>query len=270
MTNSENETVSLLEAIYLSTSDAPKALARIAMYIAINPERVLKLNVTDLAQQTGSGKASIVRYCQTLGYSGFREFKIALSGEIERDRTRRLASRPETTISNADTKISRIHRALQNSLEDTAQLLRIDQIERLTQRLQTAKRIELFGIGVSHVCADLLAIRLIWLGIQANSSNAPTLSYGLASTLDQSDLAIGISYSGVSEETQAFLTTARDAGAYTIAITTREKCPVAAVADELLLLSSSGPWPEAGSARLMPPIVLLSECIAQCLHPHPA
>lgn len=95
MTNSENETVSLLEAIYLSTSDAPKTLARIAMYIAINPERVLKLNVTDLAQQTGSGKASIVRYCQTLGYSGFREFKIALSGEIERDRTRRLASRPK-------------------------------------------------------------------------------------------------------------------------------------------------------------------------------
>lgn len=141
--------------------------------------------------------------------------------------------------------------------------MKIDQIERLTHRLQTAKRIELFGIGVSHVCADLLAIRLIWLGIQANSSNAPTLSYGLASTLSQSDLAIGISYSGVSEEMQAFLTTARDASAYTIAITTREKCPVASVADELLLLSSSGPWPVARGRICQTDTAY---CLAQRMH----
>ncbi|TIV44581.1 MAG: MurR/RpiR family transcriptional regulator [Mesorhizobium sp.] len=74
----------LLDIIYDAINTAPNALARIALYVAQDPEAVLALSIADLARNTATGSASIVRFCRTLGLSGFREFKIALSGEIER------------------------------------------------------------------------------------------------------------------------------------------------------------------------------------------
>ncbi|MCZ3378201.1 MurR/RpiR family transcriptional regulator [Rhizobium sp. AG207R] len=69
------------------------------MYIAQDPEIVLGLSVAELAHNTDSGSASIVRFCRILGFSGFREFKIALSGEIERARALDLAQRSNVAIS---------------------------------------------------------------------------------------------------------------------------------------------------------------------------
>ncbi|WP_442967338.1 hypothetical protein [Rhizobium sp. AG207R] len=55
--------------------------------------------MAELAHNTDSGSASIVRFCRILGFSGFREFKIALSGEIERARALDLAQRSNVAIS---------------------------------------------------------------------------------------------------------------------------------------------------------------------------
>lgn len=65
----------LLDMIYDAINTAPAALARVALYVAQDPEIVLGLSVAELAHNTDSGSASIVRFCRMLGFSGFREFK---------------------------------------------------------------------------------------------------------------------------------------------------------------------------------------------------
>ncbi|WP_107676178.1 MurR/RpiR family transcriptional regulator [Agrobacterium sp. LAD9] len=255
----------LLDMIYAAINSAPTALARVALYIAQDPEIILSLSVADLARNTGSGPASIVRFCRTLGFSGFRDFKIALSGEIERGRILNLAQRTAPEDIYLPPKLAVLSTALQNSIAASARMLDESQITGLAIRVRAARRIEVFGMGPSSVCADILAMRLIWLGFPVHSPSSASLSHGLARTLDNSSLAIGISSSGVTDETKDFLSIARKTGAHTMAITTRSDCPVAQNAEEVIVVTTAGAWPEAGSAMHVPSIVLLSEYLSLCL-----
>lgn len=255
----------LLDAIYDSINTASKALSRVALYVAQDPEIVLTLSVADLARRTDSGQASVVRFCRTLGFSGFREFKIALSGEIQRERAFDLAQRAALEDVHIAPNIAVVSGAVQNSLVASARILDDVQITHLSQRLRKAKRIEIYGMGNSSVCADIMTIRLIWFGLAVHSPSSVNMSHALARTLDESSIAIGISNSGVTEETRDFLELANHAGAHTLAITTRADCPIANTAKEVILFDSASTWPEPGTAMHVPSIVLLSECIAHSL-----
>lgn len=193
---------------------------------------------------------------------------LRIRGRPRRDKARRATQYLGSDDKHVRPEIANLSAAPQHSVVAAARLLDYEQIKGVTERLRRATRVEAFGMGVSAICAELLTHRLIWLGIPIHITGTVNIARGLAHGLDASSFAIGISYEGMSEETVAFLRTARDRGAHTLAITTREKSAITEVAHEVLLLSSAGPWPEAGSARLMPSMALLSESIAECLKGH--
>ncbi|MES0101415.1 MurR/RpiR family transcriptional regulator [Mesorhizobium sp. M0019] len=244
---------------------APNALARIALHIEQDPKAVLTMSIADLAHDTATGPASIIRFCRRLGLSGFREFKIALSGDIERVMLIELAERAAPEDIDVAPGVAALSTALQSSIAASARGFDDLQITGLANRVRAARRVEVFGAGPSSVCADILAMRLIWLGFPAHSSGSATMSHALARRLGSSGLALGVSSLGHTEETRAFLAIARKTGAYTIAITTRADCPIAQTADEAVLFTSAGAWPQSGSAMHVPPVVLLSEYLCQCL-----
>ncbi|WP_461513426.1 MurR/RpiR family transcriptional regulator [Rhizobium mongolense] len=144
---------------------APNALARIAFSIFKDPEAVLTLSIADLARNTGSGSASIIRFCRMLGFSGFREFKIALSGEIERRKAFGLARPVAPEDVSLAPRVAALSTAIQNSIAASAQGFDELQICDLANRVRAARRVEVFGTGPSSICADILAMRLIWLGL---------------------------------------------------------------------------------------------------------
>ena len=54
---------------------------KIALYIKENLEKVLHCNLLELAELIGVSDASMVRFCKSLGYKGFQEFKIRVAME---------------------------------------------------------------------------------------------------------------------------------------------------------------------------------------------
>lgn len=50
-----------------------------------NYEKIIKMTVAELAENAGVVKSVIVRFCKTLGFDGYVEFKLALSGELARN-----------------------------------------------------------------------------------------------------------------------------------------------------------------------------------------
>ncbi|MCA1493668.1 MurR/RpiR family transcriptional regulator [Ensifer sp. NBAIM29] len=255
----------LLDMIHEAVNTPPKALARIALHIAQDPEAVLTLSVADLAHNTETGSASVVRFCRTLGLSGFREFKITLSREIERGKQLKIAEPSASEDVSVAPRAAALSAALQNSIAASARALDDVQISDVANRIRVARRVEVFGSGPSSVCADLLAMRLIGLGLPAHSSASASMSHSLAGALDRSSLAIGVSSSGHTEETKNFLGIARKSGAYAIAITTHADCPVARTADDAILFTSAYGWPAPGSAMHVPSLVLLSEYLCDRL-----
>ncbi|RWC97810.1 MAG: hypothetical protein EOS32_02810 [Mesorhizobium sp.] len=53
--------------------------------------------MSKLVSQTNSGEASVLRFCRTLGLSGFREFRVALPGRLS-DKARRLTQHLATEL----------------------------------------------------------------------------------------------------------------------------------------------------------------------------
>ncbi|TIL34056.1 hypothetical protein [Mesorhizobium sp.] len=51
-------------------------------FCCLNPELLGDLSISKLVSQTNSGEASVLRFCRTLGLSGFREFRVALPGRL--------------------------------------------------------------------------------------------------------------------------------------------------------------------------------------------
>ncbi len=91
------------------------------------------------------------------------------------------------------------------------------------------------------------------------------MASAFAATLTKGDLAIAISYHGLSQETVTFLKEARRSGCHTVAITTDAASSLAQVAGHVIELSAFGAWPKDGSARLMPSMILLTEFVARLI-----
>ena len=51
--------------------------SKIAKYVLDNFNETLNYNVSELADKAGVSDASVVRFCKSLGYKGFQDFKIS-------------------------------------------------------------------------------------------------------------------------------------------------------------------------------------------------
>ena len=69
----------ILTLLRQSRSGLPPTARRIRDYIVTYAEDVIRMSITDLAEQTRSSEGSVVGLCQRFGIKGFQELKILLA-----------------------------------------------------------------------------------------------------------------------------------------------------------------------------------------------
>lgn len=234
----------------------PDALSRIGKYILDNPERVVRSSLAELAVLAQSGDASVVRFCKHLGYAGYRDLKIALTAELAIQRTVRLKR-----VSNIG-GLTPLATRLSSAINSTAQNLDPDLLLRLAAQLKKSRRIDIFGAGISGIVAEMAAYRLMRVGLIAQAFQDATLAHEVITTFDASCVAIGISEMGLTPDTIRFLSGARAAGAFTLAITVRANSPLTQSADAVLLAVAVDPPPIGGEMTAVPAKILVLEALA--------
>ncbi|PZM12880.1 MurR/RpiR family transcriptional regulator [Rhizobium tubonense] len=263
----KSEKISLIDRTSRLVERGSPAMARAAFFIAQNAELVVSSSIAEISRACGTGESTVIRLCQTLGFDGFSAFKLALAREIERERVLQ-ATRDRSIEASAsgplrrDPRLYIIVEELSASIQRSARQMKLKQVLELATRLCRARRVVAYGVSVSGICAELFATRLAYQGIIVNVPRSGDLALASASSFTNDDVAIGISYNGLSEETVAFLERARDRGSYTFALTTQPASPLAKMAQVVLELSIFGAWPKDGSARLLPSVILLTEYVA--------
>ena len=240
-------------------ADLPDALARIALYIVENPEKVLYASVADLSRHAQSGQASVIRLCHDLGFAGYSEFKVALAQE--------LAKQPAKTGDPSSWEAWRDHLVdgIGASMRNTAELVDLRELRRVTARFPRARRIDIYGAGVSGMAGEILAYRLLRLGITAHCFRDPTMAHEVANGLGSDCTAVGISASGVTPDTVEFLRMAKQAGAHAVAICCRPESTLGEIADDVLQVAFVDPPSTGGSTTGVPRIIVLVEMIAGVL-----
>jgi DNA-binding MurR/RpiR family transcriptional regulator len=239
----------------------PEALSRIGKYIIDNPERVVRSSLAELAVLAQSGEASVVRFCKHLGYTGYRDLKIALTAELASQRTVRL--KRVSHEGGLATLANRLGRAIEN----TAQELDPGLLLRVAGQLKASRRIDIFGSGVSGIVAEMVAYRLMRVGLIAQAFQDATLAHEVITRIDNSCVAIGISELGLTPDTVRFLSGARAAGAFTVAITGRVSSPLTQNADAVLLAVAVDPPPTGGEMTAVPAKILVAEALANAISP---
>jgi DNA-binding MurR/RpiR family transcriptional regulator len=241
----------------------PDALARVGKYILENPEKVIRQSLSDVSRYSKSGQASVFRMCREIGFEGYSEFKLALIAELAvRDKNRNGAKTAQPS------PFAAVAGEIAESVLKTAQATDPRLLRTLLTRLHVATRIDVFGASVSGIAAELLAYRLLRLGLNAHAMRDATFAHEIAGGLTARSAAIAISESGVTPDTVEFLRCAAAGGAFTVAVTCNAKSQIARHAKVVVDMGRSGPPSYGGHVTLVPKIVYLAEAMALAMRAH--
>lgn len=221
----------------------------IARQILDDPVLALKSSGAELAALAGVSKASVSRFSQELGLPGFAALKLALATEYGSSETawaRDLGL--EIQPSDSATTVAQIVMGTDVlALEQTAEQLSIETLSTVARQMATAGRINVYGAGGSAIVAQELQFRLHRIGQPCWAFAETHAALMSASLLGAGDVFLGISRSGRTTEVIDILTTAKERGATTVALTGFPSSPLAQAADLVLTTHVDGGHSRHGS-----------------------
>ena len=224
-----------LEALTPSLRESER---KIADYVLVHATELVYLSITELADRTGTSEATVIRFARRLGYPGYSALKIALALDLHEGAT------PMPGELTPDDDIASIKRKVisadVDSLNDTAQLLDDEALSRAVDALVGARRIEVYGVGISAAVAHDAYSLLMQVGLPIVAVTDPHLQVMSAVQLRPGDVALAISASGSTRDTVEALQTARDVGATCICLTRHARSPITQVA-QITLLAADRP-----------------------------
>lgn len=205
--------------------DLTKSEKKVADYLLSLGEKVIYSTMTEVKEGAEVGDATIVRFCQKLGFNGFADLKIELAKE---DFSEKNHSEKEQNFADKSTQ------SIQEALTMTQRLLDIAQLKKAVQLIGKAEKIYIFGVGSSSNTGNDLEAMFLRVGVQAHAISDPHFQAQVASLLSPSDLVIGLSLSGKTKDTYDSLKIAQKNQVKIIAITNYLLSPIAQLADIVL------------------------------------
>lgn len=180
------------------------ALSAIADYILEDRERILHKSLQEVADETYTSKASVVRFAKTLGYSGWKEFL----KDYMKEWNYQNQFNQEVDFSfpfNADSSAKEIAESLKilakQTLDDSFEKLDFEAINRIVNLMQRANRIVIFCVSPHVYSAELFQRKMMTIQKPIQVVHAREMGLN-ARSLTHKDLAILISYSGQNEEAE--------------------------------------------------------------------
>ncbi|HTN58744.1 MAG TPA: MurR/RpiR family transcriptional regulator [Protaetiibacter sp.] len=211
---------------------------RIGRAVLENAGIVRDSTITELAKLCETSPATVARFCNALGFSGYPEFRMEVStaaGREEAERARFSIGEgdidPRDSVDDVVAKVA-FQEAL--TIEQTAKALDREALDAVVSAIVAARRIDIFGVASSALTAQDLQQKLHRIGRVSYAWGDAHLALTSAALLDEDSVAIGISHSGLTLETVQALEVARAAGARTIAITNFPDSPLTERADLVL------------------------------------
>lgn len=227
----------ILDTIGALQNSLTKTEKKIANGILSQPDLLSQCSLSEVAEQLDVGEATFIRFCRTLGFKGYTDFKLDLAIELA-TQERESSVLLDTDVSEYDTPreiANKLQATLHNVVAETINLLDYAVLEKVVEVLRHAKRIFLFGVGSSGLTAEDAKHKLMRIGLQTDAVTNNHFMYMQASLMSEGDVVLGISHSGYSEETAKALRIARENGATAVAITHNLRSPITEVADYVLI-----------------------------------
>ncbi len=222
-----------------------KSEKKVYDYVINNYEEVIYKTITELSHETGVGETTVLRFCRKLGFTGYQEFKLALTQEIykftssETDNFENLGEFSEVVSNTINNSM--------NVIKETARILDEQTLSAVVKLILESNRILLVGSSMSGNSALDAQNRLMRIGINAEYYSDTHLELMSSNTLNENDLLIAFSVSGSTKNTIQAIEFAKQNKAKIIVITNKIQSKAASLADIVLITKGRESPLEGGS-----------------------
>lgn len=202
---------------------------KIGIFILDNPHLVASLSAAEFAKEVGVSDATIVRFAQEIGFSGFTEMKNSIKQSM-RGHSPYVNFLPYATneLQQQHNQIAKLGKADTQSLENLFANYDATLIETAIQSICNADKIYFMALGSAMILQDLLSIHLNHMGfnvIEASQHNSP--NFEKLANITSNDLLIAISFPRYSLNTCKAVEFANEQGAAILGITDKITSPIA-------------------------------------------
>ena len=190
----EHSTVSLvpaLQKLHAARSTVGSATQRVIDFVLQHPNDVIHLSVTQVAENSNSSEATVVRLFQNLGFKSYQDFKIRLSQSLVP--TTRSFERQIQSGDTAHAIFQKVFATSSLTLSDTLEHLEPAALERSVDLLIAARRIAFVGVGGSGIVALDAHHKFFKLGLFCEAVPDPHNAAQVAALLGPDDVMVAIS-----------------------------------------------------------------------------
>lgn len=192
----------------------------IADYILQNSPKINNMKITELAHETSTSCATITRFVKKIGCAGYSDMKVNIGRHLIKNVSK-----------NDDNILNEVFSFYQTVIKNTQQMIDMNLIKQFVNLLKEQKHIIVIGSSSSGVSASTFGLRLMRMGLDAQSFIDPNWMKMRASISNSDDLFLAISNSGTTDCIVDTLTTAKENKAKIVSITSYMDNPVAQVSD---------------------------------------
>ncbi|AJH80122.1 MurR/RpiR family transcriptional regulator [Heyndrickxia coagulans] len=214
-------------------SSLSKSEKKLGKYILSHAVETVNDNTSELAKKAGVSPATVVRFCRSIGLSGFSQLKIRLYADasgLDREIYTDITSNEDIAMI-ADKLALRFNQ----SITQTANLLETGCIEKITAMVDKSPAIYVYGIGASHVAAEDFMHKFSRIGKPVVHTLDHHLLGSSLINASKDSMFVAISNSGETNEVIKLTQIAKQNGLFTAGITQKRDSTLARIVDVPLI-----------------------------------
>jgi DNA-binding MurR/RpiR family transcriptional regulator len=231
-----------IQAVYESLTNSEQ---KVAETVLKDPEAAVFYTITDLAEQSGVGETSVIRFCRKLGFRGYQEFKLSIAQNLSTPGEQIHGEIDEND--SLDTVFKKINSLNSLIIQNTTALLKEQDVKEAVRAIVSAEKLFVFGVGSSGITAMDVKYRFMRLGFKVTAEADAHIIAMNAALSGPKDTVIGISTSGSTKDLVDAIKIAKDNGAFIICLTSHARSPITQYADIVLLTTAKESPLQGGS-----------------------
>jgi len=239
----------------------------IAGYLLEHLDTLNNLTLNKLAAETFTSQATVNRFCKKMGFRGFSDFRLKLSQEAAL--SQRVAVLPSENLIDAADSLNIISGKISSyfisAIEETRSSLDLIQLERITERIMSSKRIDYFCFDDNFYIAENITSSFMSAGIHTLSFSQSNLQFLQSIIIEPNDVAFIFSKSGTNKKLIEIMKLLKAKNIYTVLFTPVLDSPLAMLAEEVVYVVNNENFLDLGyslfSVSLHYLLTILAEAI---------